>query len=204
MMVHHLPPEPIMSRSLVALSLLVAAPALAAEPARAIPREEVPAALASAVTKGEEAADLLRDRFLKRVTAMLAQGGPKAAFTVCPTEAPRIAREVGELHKVDIGRTSFRLRNPGNAPRPWAASYVNAGAGKRPDELKPVVFDLGERVGVLRPIVATPACTRCHGPADAIDPDVKADLARRYPQDKGTGFVPGDLRGFIWVEVKKR
>jgi hypothetical protein len=142
----------IMLRTFVASSLLAASAALAAEPARTMSREAVPAALAPAVAKGDVAADMLRDRFLKRVTAMLAQGGPKAALTVCPTEAPRIAKEVGELYKVDIGRTSFRLRNPANAPRPWAASHV----------------------------------------------------ARRYPQDRGIGFAPGDLRGFIWVEVRKR
>jgi hypothetical protein len=198
------PAGALMVRTLVALSLLAASPALAAEPARALPREELPANLAPAVAKGDEAADMLRDRFLKRVTAMLAQGGPKAAFTVCPTEAPRIAKEVAALYKVEIGRTSFRLRNAANASRPWAASYVRDGAGKKPEELKPVFFDLGDEIGLLRPIVATPACTRCHGPEDALDPDVKALIAKQYPQDKGAGFSPGDLRGFIWVEVKKR
>jgi hypothetical protein len=192
-----------MSRSFLALSLIAASAALAAEPSRPIAPDEVPASLAPAVARGETAADALRDQFLKRVTAMLAQGGPMAAMSVCPTEAPRIAKHVGEVHHVEIGRTSFRLRNPANAPRAWAASYVAAGAGKKPDELKPAVFDLGDRVGVLRPIVATPACKSCHGPAEALDPQAKAEIARRYPRDQATGFATGDLRGFIWVEVGK-
>jgi len=33
---------------------------------------------------------------------------------------------------------------------------------------------------------------------------VKAEVARRYPRDQATGFAAGDLRGFFWVEVKKR
>jgi hypothetical protein len=196
-----------MSRSSLALSLVSACAALAAfaaEPPRPIPADDVPASLAPAVARAGVAADALRDQFLKRVTAMLAQGGPMAAMSVCPTEAPRIAKHVGEVHHVEIGRTSFRLRNPANAPRAWAASYVAAGAGKRPDELKPAVFDLGDRVGVLRPLVATPACKSCHGPAEMLDPQAKADIARRYPRDQAIGFAPGDLRGFIWVEISKR
>lgn len=185
--------------SLLAWSTVVAA----AEPVRTLSPDEVPPALAPAVERGDAAASMLRDRFLKRVGAMLAQGGPIAAFSVCPTESPRIAKEVAEAQKVEMGRTSFRLRNPANAPRPWAARYVAAAAGKKPDELAPVVFDLGDRIGLLRPIVATNACARCHGPAEAIPPEVKAELAKRYPKDQGVGFAPGDLRGFIWVEVKK-
>jgi hypothetical protein len=193
----------IMVRWLLCSSLLAASVAAAAEPVHTLSPEEVPAALAPAVERGDAAASMLRDRFLKRVGAMLVQGGPMAAFSVCPTESPRIAKEVAEAQKVEMGRTSFRLRNPANAPRPWAAKYVAGAAGKKPDELAPVVFDLGDRIGLLRPIVATNACARCHGPAEGIPADVKAELAKKYPKDQALGFAPGDLRGFIWVEVKK-
>ncbi len=192
-----------MVRWLLCSSLLATSAAAAAEPVHVLSPEQVPEALAPAVERGDAAASMLRDRFLKRVGAMLAQGGPMAAFSVCPIESPRIAKEVAEAQKVELGRTSFRLRNPANAPRPWAAKYVAAAAGKKADELEPVVFDLGDRIGLLRPIVATNACVRCHGPVDGIPPDVKAELAKRYPKDQGVGFSTGDLRGFIWVEVKK-
>jgi hypothetical protein len=192
-----------MSRALLAASLLATSASSAAEPARAMSPGAVPADLAPAVARANDAIDALRDRFLKRLNALMTQGGPKEALVVCPTEAPRIAKEVGEVHHLEIGRTSFRVRNPANAPRPWAASYVAAAAGKNGEDVKPAVFDLGDRLGVLRPVVALPACTKCHGPADAIAPDVKAELARRYPKDQGTGFAAGDVRGFIWVEVKK-
>src|SRR5512133_1149855 len=102
-------PEPTMSRSFLALSLVAASAASAAfagEPPRPAALDEVPASLAPAVARAGAAADALRDQFLKRVTAMLAQGGPMAAMSVCPTEAPRIAKHVGEVHRVEIGRTS--------------------------------------------------------------------------------------------------
>lgn len=44
---------------------------------------------------------------------------------------------------IAVGRTSHRLRDPGNAPRPWARSYV---AGIAPSakaaDYAPVVVDL--------------------------------------------------------------
>ena len=47
-------------------------------------------------------------------------------------------------------------------------------------------------------------CDSCHGPADRIDPAVQAMLAVRYPGDRATGFVEGQLRGWFWVEVPRQ
>jgi hypothetical protein len=193
-----------MIRLSFALPLLAASAAFAAEPARTMSPQEVPAGLAPAVARGEAAIDALQERIFKRLNALLVHAGPAGAVDPCRTDAPRIAKELGELHQVDLGRTSFRVRNPSNAPRKWAAAFVAAASGKRFDEVKPVVIDLGDRVGLLRPIAATPACVRCHGPVGAMEPAVKAEIARRYPRDRATGFAAGDLRGFVWVEVKKR
>jgi mono/diheme cytochrome c family protein len=60
--------------------------------------------------------------------------------------------------------------------------------------------DLGDRVGVLRPLPTAATCTKCHGSAERLSPEVRAILAAAYPQDKATGFEEGDLRGFIWAE----
>ncbi len=195
-----------MLRALLASSLAavcVAGAARAADPGRLLAPEEIPAAYAPALARGDAAMNVLRERFLKRMQALMTSGGPKEALVVCPTEAPRLAKEVGELNHLDIGRTSFRVRNAANAPRPWAASYVAAAAGKKVDEVKPAVFDLGDRLGMLRPMATMPLCVKCHGPADAIAPEVKDEIARRYPKDQGVGFSPGEVRGFIWVEVRK-
>ncbi|HET8538559.1 MAG TPA: DUF3365 domain-containing protein [Anaeromyxobacter sp.] len=193
-----------MRHTVLVLSLAAAPFAAAADPARPMSPQEVPAALSPAVSKGEAAMDALREKLFARLNELILQGGPVAAIQVCRSDAPRIAKEVGEAHRVELGRTSFRLRNTANAPRPWAAPYVAAAAGKKGGDVKPVVVDLGDRLGLLRPITVMPACTRCHGAVDGIDPEVKAELARGYPKDQATGFAPGDHRGFVWAEVKKR
>lgn len=193
-----------MLRSLVALAVIAASnPTLATE-RRPIPRDEVPAALAPAVVRGEAALDALRERLFARLNALIVEGGPVHAIQVCRSEAPVLARQLGAEHRVQMGRTSFRLRNPGNAPPRWAEGLVAAASGKMANAVQTTVVDLGDRVGVLRPIAVMPACTRCHGVVDGIDSDVRAELARAYPGDQATRFAPGDLRGFMWAEVPKR
>jgi hypothetical protein len=193
-----------MRHALLAVSLAAAPLAVSAAESRAMSPEEVPAALAPAVARGEAAMQELAQRLFARLNELLLQGGPVSAIRVCRSEAPAIAKEVGARHGVEIGRTSFRLRNPANAPRGWAARHVEAAAGKKAGEVKLAVVDLGDRLGLLRPVGVMPACTRCHGAVDGIDQDVRAALASGYPEDRATGFAPGDLRGFVWVEVGKR
>lgn len=198
-------PEPLVRTAL--LSLWIAAvplPAAAASPPRLLPAGEVPAELAPAVAKGEAAMKELRERLFARLNQLLVQGGPITAIRVCRLDAPAIAKEIADAHGVKLGRTSHRLRNPSNAPRPWASEYLEASAGKKAGAVEPAVFDLGDRLGLLRPIGVMSACTRCHGAVEGIDHDVKRELAQHYPADQATGFSPGDLRGFLWVEVPKR
>jgi mono/diheme cytochrome c family protein len=104
---------------------------------------------------------------------------------------------------VGLGRTSHRLRNAANAPPAWAAPYVAAAAGKKAAEVKPVAVDLGDRIGLLRPIPTGQGCLRCHGPAEGLTPGVRDALSRGYPADQATGFAEGDLRGFFWAEASR-
>lgn len=184
--------------------LLVSSLALAAEPPRALPPEEVPARLAPAVARGEAAMDAFRGRLFARLNELIVEGGPANAIRVCRSEAPVLARELGAAHRVELGRTSLRLRNQGNAPRAWMVAHLEATRGQQPGDVKQAVFDLGDRVGILRPITVMQACTRCHGAAEVFEPEVTAELGRLYPADRATGFTRGDLRGFLWAEVPLR
>jgi hypothetical protein len=64
--------------------------------------------------------------------------------------------------------------------------------------------DLGDRVGVLRPIREQRICAPCHGPEEKFSARLRAELADRYPVDRATGFRDGDIRGWFWVEIPKR
>ena len=114
-----------------------------------------------------------------------------------------ITAQVGLQQGVEVGRTSHRLRNPKNAPRAWVAPYVAQWAGKKVDEVQPVVVDLGDRVGLLRPIPTAALCTTCHGTEAQLAPEVREVIRQAYPEDQGVGFAEGDLRGVFWAEVPK-
>jgi len=61
--------------------------------------------------------------------------------------------------------------------------------------------DLGDRVGVLRPIPTAAPCLQCHGRAERLSTDVRAFIKSAYPKDRAVGFDAGDLRGLIWAEA---
>jgi hypothetical protein len=189
------------SRVLVALSCpaAIGLALAAALHAGAPPQTPFPAETARA----EQAMNELQRALLTKLTAAMTSGGPTAAVEVCRTDARTIAESVATAQGLELGRTSHRLRNPANAPRAWARPAVDAAAGSKAASEGLKVFDLGDRVGVLRPIGTAEACTTCHGAPDQVRKNLGTALARAYPQDRATGFAPGDLRGWMWAEVPK-
>ena len=110
---------------------------------------------------------------------------------------------VKSVSGVAVGRTSARLRNPRNAPPAWAREYVAATDGRKAAAVAPRVFDLGNRVGLLRPIEIRRRCLTCHAAADSLAPSTRAWLRSAYPRDRAFGYALGDLRGFWWAEAPK-
>jgi hypothetical protein len=142
------------------------------------------------------ARDALLQQLVRRLFEAMANGGPTAAIEVCSREALEISRSVGAEHGVEIGRTSFQLRNPANTPPEWAQSLV----GQRHEEPSFVELPAGA-TGALLPIKLKSQCLTCHGSPEQIPAEVKATLAKLYPDDQATGFAEGDLRGWVWVVV---
>jgi hypothetical protein len=143
-----------------------------------------------------KAKDELFTQLSGRLMQVMQSEGPVAAIAVCSQEAATIANAVGQQHAVEIGRTSFKLRNPANRPRDWVQPFVDS----RTDTVQHVALDDG-KLGALFPIKLQVNCLMCHGgPEDILDA-VKPELAKRYPDDAATGFQQGELRGWFWVEV---
>jgi len=162
---------------------------------------QTPARLAASVEIADVAIRALQQRLSARLQEELQKGGPSRAVAVCRDEAQALTAETARAQGIRIGRSSHLLRNPGNTAPAWAERFVEAGAGRKAASVEALVVDLGDRVGVLRPIPTAAACTRCHGRAEDLSPDVRALLQTAYPQDRATGFEEGDLRGFIWAEA---
>jgi len=168
--------------------------ALASSPGRAIrvdpaePGEALRPALDRAEAAIRAAACDVERRF--------GEGDPDANAARCDGAGP--------VPGVKVGRTSARLRNPRNAAPAWARPYIEETDGRKAVDVAPAGFDLGDRVGLLRPIEIRARCIHCHAARGELTPDTRAWLERAYPEDRALGYALGDLRGFWWAEAPKR
>lgn len=169
---------------------LALAAALLLAPAGFAP-SQAPAALRQAVSRADEAIRAAACSAERR----FGEGDPDANAARCENVEPP--------EGVRVGRTSARLRNPGNAPPPWARAYVQQTEGRKAAAVGPVAFDLGDRVGVLRPIEIRKRCLACHAGREQVDASTREWLEAAYPEDRSFGYALGDLRGFWWAEAKK-
>lgn len=143
------------------------------------------------------AKDALFTQLSGRLMETMGSAGPIAAISVCQRDAPEIAKSVSTEHGLQIGRTGVRLRNAENKPPVWAESLI----ASRTDTPTFATLSNGH-VAALLPIKLQAQCLMCHGPNDQITPDIKAQLAKHYPNDEATGFQDGELRGWFWVEME--
>lgn len=154
------------------------------------------AEIQAALDKADAAVGELGGNLISALQRALEDGGPDQAIQVCQQIAPRLAQQAGTAHGVEIGRTSFRLRNQNNRTPAWARSAVQ----QKSAETSAFVSSQGV-VARLKPIPMMPLCAQCHGTADEISTDVREALATHYPDDMATGFQQGEIRGYFWVEV---
>ena len=179
------------------------APAQAQEPPHGRPAGEIPATLQPALARAEQGMNALQAGLLARLREQMTSGGPASAVSVCRDEAQAITARIAREQGIAMGRTSHALRNTANGAPAWASALVRDSAGSKAAAQGIRVFDLGDRVGVVRPIGLADMCASCHGAPSAMAPAIRDVIASAYPRDAAVGFVAGDLRGWMWAEVKK-
>ena len=173
--------------------------------------------LALAEYKGENPMQESRDAvaaMLKelggKLQAAMKDGGPVNALSVCTVEAPAIAQRISDEEKITIRRVSAKPRNPTlGVPNDWQTKAMQQfeealARGDKPADMEfveAVKAGSGSRMELrfAKPIVMQPQCTTCHGTPEQISPEVQAKLKGLYPNDKATGYKPGELRGAIVV-----
>jgi hypothetical protein len=159
------------------------------------------------LARARQTADDLTTELAGLVFSTLEEQGAVAAVEVCSGVAQdRTAAHASE--GVRVRRVSDRLRNPLNAPDDAEARELAHLADRHAEGLPPEEIVRFVREGnrswlhYMRPIVLAPACLTCHGPVEAIDPEVRALLRQRYPEDRATGYSAGDLRGAVSVRLE--
>ena len=156
---------------------------------------------------GEAAAGELLRTLVGRLTAAMEEGGAAHAVEFCSREAMPITRlvETGREGGVVLKRTSFRYRNPENAPdaaEELALRYfedaVLAG-GEQPSMYVQRASETELRF--YKPLFLGDFCLQCHGDPEAMAPEVREKIEASYPGDLATGYKAGDFRGVVRVSV---
>ena len=184
-----------MHRSLPILLLLAGCTATPALP----PQREAELAARSA-----QLADSFQSELQAALKSALASGGPAAAIEVCAQAAPAIAGRLSAESGAQVRRTALRPRNPAAKPdaferetmTAWRAQPLDA-AGRPMVRSAAVTTNGVPAYRWMRAIPTQGMCLACHG--EAIEPDVAAAIAARYPDDKATGFREGQLRGALSI-----
>ncbi len=182
-----------MRKYLMAALFAAAFPATAADPAW--------------VGEARGVAGSVPPKLLAMLVDEIAMGGPESAIAVCSEKAPQMAKAASEATGWSIRRVSLRNRNPKATPDAWERAALEdfdrcAAAGEAPPTLEK--FELvreGDR-SVYRYMKALPVqelCVACHGPADRLSPAVTKELKAKYPDDKATGYTPGQIRGAVTI-----
>lgn len=135
------------------------------------------------------------------------KGGFASAVRVCSELAQEMTNRFSTQTGHDLRRVSLRYRNPKNVPDLYEARILQEldrlNREKRlPEEYVEVVEEGGVKfLRYLRPLTVGPLCITCHGPKENIPAEVQSILKEKYPEDRATGFLVGDLRGAISVKI---
>ncbi len=134
--------------------------------------------------------------------------GFASAVKVCSDTARVLTSNFGMQRGIFIKRVSFKNRNKNDYPDEFESKVIKQfeqmkeeGKLDKTTEYFEVVKE-GEfkYLRYVKPIIVEAPCLNCHGSSDVIPKEVKEILSKKYPDDKATGYVVGDLRGAVSVK----
>jgi len=153
----------------------------------------------------------ISNELMETVRGLLMQEIQKGGFASAVRVCSELAQEMTNRFKTQTGhylrRVSLRYRNPRNVPDIYETRLLQEldrlNREKRlPEEYVEVVEESGKLwLRYMKPLPVGPLCITCHGPKENIPLEVQAILKERYPDDRATGFLVGDLRGAISVKI---
>jgi hypothetical protein len=155
------------------------------------------------VAAARTAVDELGTRIRALLSEELARGGFAAAVEMCATKAQPATEAYAKEKGIGIRRVSVKPRNPKDTPDEYERRVMEewGKSGAKETSAEVTGNGGGRELRLMRPIVMQPMCLACHGePA----PEVRAAIAKHYPNDPATGYKAGDLRGAFSVRVKVR
>ena len=184
----------------ICLIVVSSLPASAQKGSKDIAIEE---ALMDARKVSNQLAEKIRGLLLQEID----KGGFSSAVRVCSELAQEMTLQFNAEAGHHVRRISLKYRNPKNVPDAYEQRRLeefNILNQKKElsNEYSEVVEEQGKKyLRYLKPLIVAPLCITCHGSKENIPQEVKNILAERYPGDRATGFLVGDVRGAITVKI---
>jgi hypothetical protein len=138
------------------------------------------------------------------------EGGFENAITVCNLKAIPITETIEKAsdENIQIKRTTFKYRNPENAPDEIEESALlyfqnlNEKNERLPEYyVQKVTNNEVVQYHYYKPLIVENVCLGCHGLPENMDTRLLSQLSKLYPEDKAMGYQEGDFRGLISVTI---
>lgn len=149
-------------------------------------------------------------KVVKMMQDTVADKGVAGAIPVCKEKAPALLKARAEELGWTMRRVSLKTRNPERGtPDAWETAQLTSFDLRAAAGEPATALEVGEVVTqadgksmfrYMRAIPVGDVCLSCHGDPDNIAPEIKAELAKTYPQDRATGYSKGQIRGALSVE----
>ena len=162
----------------------------------------------SVVKIGQKSTKLLMQTLGKNMKKHMKNGGPTEALTFCSDKAYTLTADVNkQLPKgVSVKRVSLKNRNSFNKPETDEVKVLETFQSMKDQKIQ-LPQHLIQQVDATtykfyKPLVIKKkVCLKCHG--DITNEKLKNTIAKKYPEDKATGYKMGDIRGAVVVTIKK-
>lgn len=166
-------------------------------------------------TKYLEESRKTAQEFMQKLGGVLKQqldtAGPESAIDVCRKVAPALAAEYSQNGRV-VKRVSLKPRNKTlGTPDAWETRMLQ-GFEQSLSEGNPISGmetsaatdgPDGRWFRYMKAIPTQTMCLQCHGQPYQIPDNVKALLAKNYPEDQAVGYSAGELRGAVSIKMKR-
>ena len=160
---------------------------------------------------GEEVSGELLAALKKELVQGIQNEGLVGATRICNIRAMPLTQmlEVASEYPIHLRRTTFKYRNPDNAPDEFeelALKYYEKEAkGKEPlpkDYIQKIKTEDKVYYYYYKPLKVGALCLNCHGDPASIDPSLVNLLKENYPEDKAVNYSEGDFRGLVSIKVE--
>lgn len=148
----------------------------------------------------EESFNTLRNKLMEAMASREISG----AIEFCNIAAYPITDSLSKEFNAQIKRTTFKFRNPNNAPNDKEAAILEYfeklhASGTQPKDSVITIND--KQVWYIRPIFVQGICQNCHGNIGSTIAQNNYDVIKKlYPEDKAIDYKSGDFRG-IWSVI---